>query len=252
MYSAEELCKKLLDGLSVDEAFASLPPYELRYIARIPVDVYRTAQRLGWRYFTEPRRGRPTWNHLRVNGASNDLEELMQWARSSPRWFLATGSHSGVFVLVVDGSVGQDSLIRLCSDDWTWLDTLRTQAGEQRFIFFQWPKGQRQISGSNCLGKGLYILGEGDWLRMPPSWELNGDTLRTAALLTGELLTMQNIPHLKGDNIVRRNFRRLMEISVDGNQTAFFKACDLPVQDHFGRNPPTLKTLASVATRLEI
>ena len=72
-------------------------------------------------------------------------------------------------------SDGQDSLIRECSGDWNWLDTLRTQAGQRRFIFFAWPKGRRQISGSNCLAEGLYIFGESDWLLMPPSRELNGD-----------------------------------------------------------------------------
>ena len=205
MFSAEALCKALLEGLNVEEALASLPPYELRYVARIPVDVYRTAERLGWRFFTEPGSGRHTGNHLHVNRASNDLEKLKQWARSRPRWALATGSLSGVFVLVVDGRDGQDSLIRLCSDDWTWLDTLRTQAGEQRFIFFQWPKDRRQISGSNCLGKGLYLLGEGDWLRMPPSWELNGDPHfyidpQPAAQAAQWLLDLAFEPELEADS----------------------------------------------------
>jgi hypothetical protein len=173
MYSAEALCKALEEGLSVEKALSTLQPYELRYIARIPVEVYRASQQLDWRFFAVPRLGRPAGNHLRLREATNDLEKLKQWARSRPRWVLATGPLSGVFVMVVDGIAGQNSLIRACSDDWSWLDTLRTQAGQRRFIFLGWPHGRRQIR--RYVGEGLYILGEGDWLLMPPSRELDGD-----------------------------------------------------------------------------
>jgi|CZKL01.1.fsa_nt_gi hypothetical protein len=127
MHSADALCKALQQGISVDKALSALPPYELPYIARIPVEIYRAAQWLGWRFFTVPRLDRLAGNHLRIDEATNDLEELKHWARSRPRWALATGSLSGVFVLVVDGRDGQDSLIRECSGDWSWLDTLRTR-----------------------------------------------------------------------------------------------------------------------------
>jgi hypothetical protein len=75
---------------------------------------------------------------------------------------------------VVDGEEGQNSLIRLCGDDWDWLDTLRTQAGQKRFVFFAWSDQQRQISGNSHIGKGLRVLGDGDWLLFPPSREVNG------------------------------------------------------------------------------
>ena len=175
MYSAEALCKALQEGLSVEKALLTLQPYELRYIARIPVEIYRASQRLGWRFFAVPRLGRPAKNHLRLREATNDLEKLKQWARIRRRWALATGSLSGVFVMAVDGIAGQNSLISACSDDWSWLDTLRTQAGQRRFVFFAWPEGRRQISGTNYVAEGLYILGETDWLLVPPSRELNGD-----------------------------------------------------------------------------
>jgi hypothetical protein len=175
MYSAEALCKALQEGLSIDKALSTPQPYELLYIARIPVEIHRASQQLGWHFFTLPRLGRSAGNHLGLREATNDLEKLKQWARSQPRWALATGSLSGVFVMVVDGMTGQNSLIRSCSNNWSWLDTLRTQAGQRRFIFFSWPKGRRQNSGSNYIGEGLYILGEGDWLLMPPARELNGD-----------------------------------------------------------------------------
>ena len=164
MISAEALCQALLEGLSVDKALPNLPLYEMRYIDRIPVEIYHASQRLGWRFFAVPRLGQPTGTYLRFREATNDIQKLKQWAHSRPRWGLVTGSISGVFVMVVDGMAGQNSLIRACSDNWSWLDTLRTQAGQRRFIFFRWPYGRSQIRGSNYLAEGLYILGAGDWL----------------------------------------------------------------------------------------
>lgn len=175
MISAEALCHALLEGRSIDKALTNLPLYEMRYIARIPAEIYHTSQRLGWRFFAVPRLGQPTGTHLHLREATNDLEKLTQWARSGPRWALATGPLSGVLVMVVDGIAGQNSLIKACSDNWSWLDTLRTQAGQRRFIFFEWPYGRRQIRGRNYLAEGLYILGADDWLFMPPSREFNGD-----------------------------------------------------------------------------
>jgi len=173
MKSAEAFAELLKKGVSVETALSSLPPYESHYFARVPVEVYRAAQQLGWRFFPVPRFGRPGGNPL-IREATNNLETLKIWARSRPYWALATGHFSGVSVLVVDGEVGQNSLIRLCGDDWDWLDTLRTQAEQKRFIFFTLPRVQQQISGSSYLGKGLRVLGDGDWLRFPPSREVNG------------------------------------------------------------------------------
>jgi hypothetical protein len=84
---------------------------------------------------------------------------------------LATGGHYGVLVLEADGEAGLDSLLALCNDDWSWLDTLRTAANQKRFIFFAWSEGRREREGSLCIGRELRVLGEGDWLLMPPSRE---------------------------------------------------------------------------------
>jgi len=83
-------------------------------------------------------------------------------------------SISGVFVLDVDGGEGLASLLDLCNDDWSWLDTLRSAAGGKRCISFAWPEGRRQISRSRQIAKGLRFLGEGDWVLIPPSREPHG------------------------------------------------------------------------------
>lgn len=173
MKSAEALVRALKQGIDIKAALSSLTPYELRYIARVPINIYHAAQYLGWHFVPVPRLG-TTGKHLCLREATSDLERLKQWARSRPHFALATGALSGVLVLSVDGSCdGQNSLIRLCGDDWDWLDTLRTQAGPKRFLFFAWPAGRRQLEGCNYLGKGLRVLGEGDWVLVPPAREGN-------------------------------------------------------------------------------
>jgi hypothetical protein len=74
----------------------------------------------------------------------------------------------------VHGETGRNSLLDLCEDDWDWLFTLRTQAGAKRYIFYAWPEDRQKMPRSVTLGKGLSILGDGDWLLYPPSRESGG------------------------------------------------------------------------------
>lgn len=75
-----------------------------------------------------------------------------------------------------------------------------------------------------------------------------------AAVLTSELVgNLPNIPPFQGQNNVQRNLRRLIELTVDGNQKAFFSACGLPKQYQvLTLKLPTLKMLVAVAVRLNI
>jgi hypothetical protein len=173
MKSASAFVRALKQGLSPIEALQSLPEYEPPYIHRILVEVYRTALRNGWRFFPVSPSKHPAMTHANLFQATDNLRQLRRWARESPNWALVTGPHSGVFVLEVDGGEGLASLLDFCSDDWSWLDTLRSVAGEKRCIFFAWPEGRRQIGGNRQIGKGLRVLGEGDWVFVPPSREPN-------------------------------------------------------------------------------
>jgi hypothetical protein len=174
MKSVDAFLDLLERGIHADRALSSLPQCELQYIAKVPIGVYLAAQLLGWRFFPAPRRGEPSKSPLQTRQATNDLEELKFWARTRPDWALATGALSGVFVLVVHGEHGRRALLESCEDDWDWLFTLRTQGGVNRYIFYAWPENERQSPRSARLGKGLTLLGEGDWVLFPPSHELNG------------------------------------------------------------------------------
>jgi hypothetical protein len=158
--------------LSPIEALQSLPQYEPPYI--IPVEVYHAAQRNGWRFFPVSIGKHLAVTHANLVQATDNLQQLRSWARESPNWALATGPDSGVFILEVDGDKGVTSLLDLCGDDWSWLDTLRSMAAEKRCICFAWPAGRRQISSSRQIGEGLRVLGEGDWVLIPPSREPHG------------------------------------------------------------------------------
>ena len=121
-------------------ALHSLPNHEPLYIDRIPVDIHLAALRYGWRFL-------PAWSgkqlaakHGHFFEATANLLQLRCWARERPKgWILVTGRVSGVFALEVDGVEGLTSLLRICRDDWSWLDTRRAVAGETRYIFFVFP-----------------------------------------------------------------------------------------------------------------
>jgi hypothetical protein len=169
MKSAEEFLKALEHGLDAESALASLQQYEPTYCAAIPLEVFRLVQQLHLRVF-------PVFDFgpVRSNEATCDLDQMRCWARQRPNWALATGSASGVLALGVYGSVGRDSLLSLCGDDWDWLDTLRSSDDEKRSVFFRWPLGQRQICGKLQIGPGLRVFGEGDWVLVPPYRTANG------------------------------------------------------------------------------
>jgi hypothetical protein len=174
MKSVDEFLDLLERGISAERALSYLPQCELQYVAKVPIGVFLAAQLLGWRFFPTPRFRRPAMSQLQIRKATNNLEQLKIWARTRPEWALATGVRSGVFVLVVHGEDGRKSLLESCGDDWDWLFTLRTQAGVKRYIFYAWPENEQQNPRSAYLGKGLSLLGEGDWLLFPPSRELSG------------------------------------------------------------------------------
>lgn len=178
MKSAEAFVKAIERGLSPIKALHSIPNHDPLYIDGIPVEIYRAALRYGWRFL-------PVWSgkqlaakHGHFFEATANLLHLRGWARERPTgWILVTGRVSGVFALEVDGIEGLTSLLRICRDDWSWLDTRRALAGETRYIFFASPDGWTQISSSRQIAKGLKVLGEGDWVLIPPSREPHGAQL---------------------------------------------------------------------------
>ncbi len=169
MKSAELFVEALKQGMSPIEALHDLPECELRYIRKVPIEIYRAALQSGWQVFPVSSSRRLIGTHANLVEATDNQHRFRSSVDPWPNWVLATGQNSGVFVLEVDGDEGLASLLNLCGDDWNWLDTRRSLAGEKRYIFFAWPEGRRQISGSRQIGEGLRVRGEGDWVLLPPS-----------------------------------------------------------------------------------
>lgn len=174
MKSAEGFIEALEQGVSTVEALQSLPEYKPRYIRKVPVEVYRAALRNGWRVFPVSSSEHLAVTPADIFAATDNSPQLKHCARESPTWVLATGPDSGVLALVIDGGEGLASLLDLCGDDWSWLDTLRSVAGERRCLFFAWPEGRRQISNRRQMGEGLSVFGEGHWALIPPSRDPHG------------------------------------------------------------------------------
>ncbi len=111
MKSAELFLEALEQGLSPIEALHSLPDYEPRYIQRVPVGIYRAAMQNGWRFLPASSSKHLAVTHADLFQATDNLEQLSNWARESPNWALATGPDSGVCVLEVDGREGLDTAL---------------------------------------------------------------------------------------------------------------------------------------------
>jgi hypothetical protein len=168
MKQAELFVEALKQGLSPIEALRSLPEYEQPYVNKVPVEIYRAALRNGWQPLPVSPSRRLIGTHANFFAATDNPQRLRRSVALCPNWVLLTGRNPGIFVLEVDGEHGHTSLLALCQDDWNWLDTLRSMAGEKRYIFFAWPEGRRQFSGSRQIGEGLSVRGEGDWVLLPP------------------------------------------------------------------------------------
>lgn len=110
-----------------------------------------------------------------LNDASTDPARIMEWWSWKPHANVGirTGSPSGVFVVDVDCSSAKPGFETLhgLEDQYgslppTW--QVRTGSGGRHF-YFRMPTGVSIKSGTNVLGPGLDIRGEGGYAVAPPS-----------------------------------------------------------------------------------
>lgn len=115
-----------------------------------------------------------------LNDATTDPERIREWWSWKPHANIGirTGSKSGIFVVDVD-----------CADDKPGFETLRelenshgelpptwqvkTGSGGLH-IYFQMPTGVSIKSGTNVLGPGMDVRGEGGYVIAPPSNHASG------------------------------------------------------------------------------
>jgi hypothetical protein len=169
MKSAEEYIQARSRGLNHKDAMAILPDYAPLYVDRVPADVHATVQLRGWKVFPIFKGSCTRESHGLIEMATDDLEMIRRWARSRPEWAVATGQQSGMFAIEATGVQGSDSLLKLCKDDWGWLETLRMLNGSRRYIFFTWPVGLITKPQNCTLAAGLRVIANGKSVLLPTS-----------------------------------------------------------------------------------
>lgn len=112
-----------------------------------------------------------------VKDATTDEEEILQWYTRWPKAgvAIATGSRSGLVVLDVDGSYGEESLAILEGKHGKLPATLESRTGGGgRHIFFSFRDGQHSKCSAGKLGRGLDVRGDGGYVVAPPSRHESG------------------------------------------------------------------------------
>ncbi len=107
-----------------------------------------------------------------LRDASNDPDVIINLfeGKPSPNLGVATGPISGIFVLDVDGAVGEASLARFPSLP----ETLSSTTGRGRHLFFRYPEGKKVFTRSSKFASGLDVRGEGGYVIAPPSQHYTG------------------------------------------------------------------------------
>src|SRR4051812_3637204 len=118
-----------------------------------------------------------------VNDATTDEETIRSWWG---RWRhanigLGTGQNSKVFVVDVDGPVGQESLRRLEAENRPlWRDG-RVRTGRGFHHYFRRPKNVRISNSAGKLGEGLDVRGDGGYVVAAGSFHVSGKSYRVVS-----------------------------------------------------------------------
>lgn len=109
-----------------------------------------------------------------LKDASNDPEVLVNLfkGQAAPNLGIATGPVSGIFVLDVDGPMGEASLAQFPALP----ETLTSTTGRGRHLFFRYPDGLKVFTRSSKMASGLDVRGEGGYVVGPPSAHYSGVT----------------------------------------------------------------------------
>ena len=131
----------------------------------------------GWRLFPCAPRGKTPllkgWPAL----ASSDPAIIRRWAARHPgcNWGVACGADSGVWVIDVDGELGNASLRSLVEqhgEEWTRTLAVTTARGQHFYLTYPATGTIRTSAGK--LGAGLDVRGEGGYVLCPPSTHPSG------------------------------------------------------------------------------
>ena len=110
-----------------------------------------------------------------VKDATTDINTIRTWWHEYPdaNIGIATGIVSGIFVLDVDGEIGERSLNQLINKYGTLPETVEAfTGGGGRHIFFKRPRNT--VKNKVALAQGLDVRGDGGYIVAPPSIHISG------------------------------------------------------------------------------
>lgn len=107
--------------------------------------------------------------------ATTDPTLIEEWWSRNPDYniAIATGAHSGAFILDVDGDGGEHSLRHLEERHGPLPPTVEVITGKGRHVYFDWP-GRTVRNSAGKIGSGLDIRGDGGYGVAPPSVHPSG------------------------------------------------------------------------------
>ena len=112
-----------------------------------------------------------------LKDATTDEETIRLWFRTYPaaNLGLATGAVSGLWVLDVDGDVGEKTLAKLQEEYEPLPRTIQQATGRGRHLFFRYP-GRQIANRAGSIGPGLDVRGDGGYVVVAPSTHVSGAT----------------------------------------------------------------------------
>jgi len=153
-----------------------------------PLDTLLRLGACGWRLLPCVRRDKKPliqdWPHR----ASCDADIIRRWAREHEgcNWGVLCGADSGVWMLDVDGELGNASLRSLVEQHGEeWTRTLAVTTARGQHLYFAYPAGTTIRSSAQKLGAGLDVRGEGGYALVPPSIHSSGVRYEWTSPLNG-------------------------------------------------------------------
>jgi hypothetical protein len=123
----------------------------------------------GWKVFPLIPRSRFASEQPLLSQATSSFEQIEEWQKQflDCPWALATGEHSGVFVVECTLDLGIQTLRAHCDTAFTPMDTLHLLTAKRLAMFFRWPDSGLPASRRAMLAQGVYIRKSGGYIELP-------------------------------------------------------------------------------------
>jgi hypothetical protein len=104
-----------------------------------------------------------------LSQAASSIEQIDEWKKQYPdcSWAVATGKHSGVFVVECTLDLGIQTLRAHCDDEFAIMDTLQILTANRIAMFFRWPGAGLPASRRATLVQDVHVRKAGGFIELP-------------------------------------------------------------------------------------